>query len=268
MLRMPTAFVPHGGGPWPVLRLPMLPDAEAEPLAAYMRSIAAAPPQTPRALVVISAHWEERVVTVNTARAPGMLYDYGGFPEEAYSLKWPAPGAPDVAARAVELLTKAGLPTAENDRRGYDHGTFIPLMLAYPEADVPVVQVSLKHGLDPAEHLALGRALAPLRDEGVYLVGSGNSFHNLPAFFSRDQRLAPAATAFDTWLNETIALDAPQRDARLDAWAQAPDARTSHPREEHLLPLMVVAGAAGGDRGSVTWQGTMGGMKLSAHRFG
>ncbi len=264
---MPTVFIPHGGGPWPVLRLPMMPEGEAEPLVASMRSIADVP-QPPRALLVISAHWEAPVPTVNTGARPPMLYDYGGFPDEAYRLQWPAPGSPALAAEVRERLHEAGLRPAEDSKRGFDHGTFIPLMLAYPQAEVPVVQLSLVAGLDPAEHLAIGRALAPLREQGVYLVASGNSFHNLRALFRQDPRYVAASREFDAWLVETLALPTVERDARLERWSQAPAARDCHPREEHLLPLMVAAGAAGEDRGRVTWTGTMGGMQLSAHRFG
>lgn len=261
--RMPTAFVPHGGGPWPVLPLDGTDPAETKALAAYLRSIADV--RRPRALLVISAHWEEAEFTVNTGPAPGMLYDYGGFPAEAYTLRWPAPGAPTVASEVRDLLADAGLDSRTDDARGYDHGTFIPLMLAWPAADVPVVQLSLKRGLDPEAHLALGRALAPLRDRGVYIVGSGNSFHNLRSFFSRSPAAALASERFDAWLAETVA--STERDTRLARWAEAPDARFCHPREEHLLPLMVVAGAAD-EVGRVEWTGTAFGKRVSAHHFG
>lgn len=266
-IRIPTVFVPHGGGPWPVLRLPMMPDEEAEPLADSMRAIATVAPR-PTALLVVSAHWEAAVPTVNTGAAPPMLYDYGGFPEEAYRLQWPAPGDPALAAEVRDLLAKAGFHPGEDPHRGYDHGTFIPLMLAYPRAEIPVVQLSLRAGLDAAEHLAMGRALAPLRERGVYIVGSGNSFHNMGAFFRHDERHAEASREFDAWLTEAITQPQAERDARLQRWEQAPAARDCHPREEHLVPLMVVAGAAGPDLGRVQWTGTMGGMQLSGHRFG
>lgn len=260
---MPTAFVPHGGGPWPVLPLRGADPGETRALADYMRSIAEVP--APRALLVVSAHWEAPVFTVNTGAAPGMLYDYGGFPPEAYALDWPAPGAPDVAAEVRDLLAGAGIDSRADDRRGYDHGTFVPLMLAWPRADVPVVQVSLKHGLDPEEHLALGRALAPLRGSGVYVLGSGNSFHNLRAFSGRDPRVAVASERFDAWLAEAVA--SPDRDTLLARWSEAPEARLCHPREEHLIPLLVAAGAAD-EPGEVSWSGRMFGKQISAHRFG
>lgn len=267
MSRTPTAFIPHGGGPWPVLALDALRQDETEALASYMRSIGDVAPR-PRALLVVSAHWEEEVVTVNAGSSPSMLYDYGGFPPEAYQLQWPAPGSPEVAAEVAELLRGAGIEVAENRDRGFDHGTFIPLMLAYPDADVPTVQLSLQRRLDPGEHLAIGRALAPLRDRGIYILGSGNSFHNLRALFSADASYRESGRAFDAWLNETVAMGPEDRDARLIEWHTAPHAHDCHPREEHLIPLMVVAGAAGDDRGAVQWSGTINGLPISAHHFG
>src|SRR5690606_15330538 len=129
--------------------------------------------------------------TVTTAERPPMLYDYSGFPPESYRVTWPARGNPALANRVRGLLEKAGSKTAADAKRGYDHGTFVPLKLTYPDAEIPTVQLSLKTGLDPAEHLAMGRALAPLRDEGVFIVGSGMSFHNMRAF--RDRRFVPVS---------------------------------------------------------------------------
>jgi aromatic ring-opening dioxygenase catalytic subunit (LigB family) len=264
--RMPVVYIPHGGGPWPFVDLGFGDKSELDALAAYLRSVRSAPAKTPAALLVISAHWEEPVPTVMTSARPPMLYDYYGFPPEAYRITWPAPGHPQVAARVRELLGAAGIETRSDAERGFDHGTFVPLKLAYPEADVPTVQLSLKQGLDPAEHLAIGRALAPLRDEGVFIVGSGMSFHNLRTF--RSPAGGPVAEAFDVWLRETVPLAATERDARLVAWSLAPAARQAHPREEHLLPLMVVAGAAGEERGTVAYEGTLTGVRISGARFG
>ncbi|MGV3625712.1 MAG: DODA-type extradiol aromatic ring-opening family dioxygenase [Archangium sp.] len=263
--RMPVAFLPHGGGPWPFVDLGMGDKPGADALRAYLESVKALPKTAPKALLVVSAHWEEAVPTVMTSEKPPMLYDYYGFPPESYRITWPAPGSPTVAARVRELLEKAGFQTASDSQRGYDHGTFVPLKLTYPNADVPVVQLSLKAGLDAAEHLAMGRALAPLRDEGVFIVGSGMTFHNLRAFF--DPRARPVAETFDAWLRESATLPAAQRDARLAAWESAPMARAAHPREEHLIPLMVVAGAAGEDVGTVAYNGTFAGLRLSAYHF-
>jgi aromatic ring-opening dioxygenase catalytic subunit (LigB family) len=261
MATQPVVFVPHGGGPWPFVDVGFGAKAELDALATYLRSIH----RPAKALLVVSAHWEAPVPTVMTSAHPPMLYDYYGFPPESYRITWPAPGAPELAAHVRSLLGKAGFETAEDPERGYDHGTFVPLKLAYPEADVPVVQLSLKEGLDPMEHLAMGRALAPLRDEGVYIVGSGMTYHNLRAF---GPRAKPVSEAFDAWL-QTTGTSAPSvRDAALAAWTSAPSARLAHPREEHLLPLMVVAGAAGNDRGKVTYDGTLLELRLSGYRFG
>ena len=262
---MPVAFLPHGGGPWPFVDMG-LPKAELDALAGYLRELKKLPTEKPKALLVISAHWEEPVPTVMTAERPPIFYDYYGFPPESYSITWPAPGDPALAVRVRELLEKANFASAEDGVRGYDHGTFIPLKLTYPDAEVPTVQLSLKRGLDAAEHLRLGRALAPLRDEGVFILGSGMSFHNLRAF--GDSRAPAIAAEFDAWLQETATADASIRDQRLAAWTKAPHARLVHPREEHLVPLMVIAGAAGADRGVTSWAGSFMGMKVSAFHYG
>jgi aromatic ring-opening dioxygenase catalytic subunit (LigB family) len=263
--RMPVAFLPHGGGPWPFVDVGWS-GPEADELTAYLRSVRALPKTPPKALLVISAHWEEAVPTVMTAERPPMLYDYYGFPPASYEITWPAPGNPQLAGRVRALLGAAGFETGADAKRGFDHGTFVPLKLTYPNADVPTVQLSLKVGLDPEEHLAMGRALAPLRDEGVLILGSGMTYHNMRGF--RDPRSRPVAEAFDAWLRETAGLEAKERDRRLAEWSRAPAARLAHPREEHLLPLMVIAGAAGADRGTIPYNGAIWGLRLSAYHFG
>jgi aromatic ring-opening dioxygenase catalytic subunit (LigB family) len=263
--RMPVVFAPHGGGPWPFVDIGF-PKKEVDALAEYLRSLRALPKTPPKALLVVSAHWEAGVPTVMTNAHPPILYDYYGFPEESYRITWPAPGDPALAARVQELLAAAKIESASDDQRGFDHGTFIPFKLTYPEANVPAIQLSLQAGLDPEEHLAIGRALAPLRDEGVFILGSGMSFHNLRAF--RDPRAVPVAEAFDAWLREAATAPPAERDRRLAKWTDAPSARVVHPREEHLLPLMVVAGAAGEDRGTIAYNGTVMGLRLSAVHFG
>ena len=264
--RMPVAFVPHGGGPWPFVDLGRNDPAGFEALASYLRSVPALPKRPPKALLVVSAHWEEPVPTVMSAEHPPMLYDYNGFPPAAYQITWPAPGDPKLAARTRDLLESAGFKTAADPKRGFDHGTFVPLKLAYPDANVPAVQLSLKSGLDPEEHLAMGRALSSLRDEGIFVIGSGMTFHDLRAFF--EPRSAPVSETFDGWLRETATVEPGERDRRLAQWTKAPAARLAHPREEHLLPLMVVAGAAGSDRGTVPYNATYMGLRLSAYHFG
>lgn len=263
--RTPAVYLPHGGGPWPFVELGFGTQGEKEALLGYLRSVRSLTPTPPRALLVVSAHWEEDVPTLMTAARPPLLFDYYGFPEESYRLTWPAPGAPELAPRVRALLTAAGFATRDDPRRGYDHGTFVPLKVTWPDAAVPVLQLSLKTGLNPAEHLAMGRALAPLRDEGVVIVGSGMSYHNMRGFGGRGRE---ASERFDAWLRETVAMEAQPRDERLRRWTEAPSAREVHPREEHLLPLMVIAGAAGEDRGRVPYNGTFAGVRLSAVQFG
>jgi aromatic ring-opening dioxygenase catalytic subunit (LigB family) len=263
--RLPVVFLPHGGGPWPFVELPFGSRAELTGLAEYLRSLPDVPPTPPKALLVVSAHWEEPAPTVMNGEHPGMLYDYYNFPPAAYEITWPAPGNPALAARVRSLLEAAGFQTAADAKRGYDHGTFVPLKVAYPDANVPVVQLSLKKGLDPAEHLAMGRALAPLRDEGVFIIGSGMTYHDMR---NMGPQGIPASETFDAWLRETVALPGPERERRLTAWAAAPAGRRAHPREEHLLPLMVIAGAAGADAGTIAYNGTILGLRISAHHFG
>jgi aromatic ring-opening dioxygenase catalytic subunit (LigB family) len=266
MKRMPVVFLPHGGGPWPFVSHPMFDGKEVTELAGYLRGLPKQMGATPRALLVISAHWEEAVPTVMTAARPPMLFDYYGFPPESYQISWPAPGEPKLAARVQELLSAAGFSHAANAERGFDHGTFVPLKLSFPAADIPTVQLSLKQGLDPAEHLAMGRALAPLRDEGVLIVGSGMSYHNMRGFKSGTGQAV--SEAFDAWLREAATADPAVRAHKLTEWAHAPSARDAHPREEHLLPLMVIAGAAGDDRGELAYHGTFGRMRISAFHYG
>ncbi len=237
----PILFIPHGGGPLPLLGEPGH-AALSDFLASVTEHIT-----TPRAIVMISAHWEETRPTVSTAAMPGMIFDYYGFPDAAYKLNYPAPGDGTLATRIVTLLTAHGIAATSDAERGYDHGTFVPLMLMYPQATIPVVQLSLVASLDAAAQMDMGRAIAELSRDGVLIVGSGMSFHNMDAFRSAGPDLAARSATFDTWLNTVVIeqADAPdsQRKALVD-WVQAPEARYCHPREEHLLPLHVCAGAA------------------------
>lgn len=262
--RLPTVFIPHGGGPFPYMAWPN--DMWAE-LTAYLKRLPQDAGQAPKALLIVSAHWEEGDFTVQTKPAPGLFYDYYGFPENTYQLSWPAPGAPELAARVAELAKAAGITVRADAERDYDHGVFIPMLLAFPDAGIPTIQLSLKKGLSPDEHIALGRALAPLRDEGVLIIGSGMSFHSIPGLMGRVSGVGEASHAFDSWLQGAVA-DGPEA---LTAWASAPGARVSHPREEHLIPLMVVAGAADGDPARMTYhQDSLGqtGIALSAFQYG
>jgi aromatic ring-opening dioxygenase catalytic subunit (LigB family) len=266
--RLPVVYIPHGGGPWPFVDMGLDPGDVAK-LTEYLRSLAslgALGGKPPKAVLAVSAHWEEPVATVMTSAQPPMLYDYYGFPPASYAITWPAPGHPEVARRVQELLARAGFETATDAERGFDHGTFVPLKLTYPNADVPTLQLSLLSSLDPTEHLRVGAALAPLRDEGVLIVGSGMSFHNLRVF--RDPRARGISETFDAWLREAAVLGKDERAKRLASWAEAPAARAAHPREEHLLPLMVVAGAAGEDRGKVAFGDLFMGVRVSAIQYG
>ena len=264
--RLPTYFISHGGGPWPWMKEQM--GGAYDRLEAALAHMPAEIGAAPRAVLMVSAHWEAPRFTVQTHPQPTMVYDYGGFPEFTYHIRYPAPGAPAVAARVRELLAGAGIESAEDASRGFDHGMFAPMAVIWPQADMPVAQLSLKTGLAPDEHLALGRALAPLRDEGVLIVGSGLSYHNLRAFGPAAH--APSA-AFDGWLENTLAIaDPAARAAALAAWEQAPAARLAHPREEHLLPLMVALGAAGNDAATRVYheRDFFGGITVSSWRFG
>ncbi|MFA9441657.1 class III extradiol ring-cleavage dioxygenase [Uliginosibacterium sp. sgz301328] len=263
--RQPSLFIPHGGGP--CFFMDWQPADTWTRMQAFLEGIAGTLPERPKAVVVISGHWEEDAFTVNAASAPPLLFDYYGFPEHTYRLTYPAPGAPDLAERVVSLLSAAGLPTAtDHTNRGLDHGVFIPFKLIFPDADVPVVQLSLLRGLDPATHIKAGEALAALRDEGVLIVGSGMSYHNLRAFGPNGRE---PSRLFDAWLTDAVEQPtAAARDAALDAWSSAPAARIAHPREEHLIPLMVAAGAAGTDRGNKVYADDVNGLAISAFRFG
>jgi aromatic ring-opening dioxygenase catalytic subunit (LigB family) len=262
---LPTLFIPHGGGPCFFMDPPANDPHRWEGLASYLRGIDASLGARPRAVLVISGHWETAQPTVNVAERPTLLFDYHGFPEHTYRLKYPVAGATDLEPRVRSLLAAAGFDLGVDSKRGLDHGVFVPFLLIYPRADVPIMQLSLQQSLDPGQHLAIGRALAPLRKQGVLIVGSGMSYHNLAAMFSGGG--APAAAAFDAWLEETVT-DTEARDRRLMAWRDAPGGRESHPRAEHLLPLMVAAGAAAGDRGVRDFSESIAGKPISGFRFG
>lgn len=264
--RLPAIYLPHGGGPWPFVKLGFAPETETAPLRSYLEQLPTTLKTPPRAVLVVSAHWERPVPTVMTSAHPPMLYDYSGFPPESYQIQWPAPGAPELAARVQSLLRASGFETAEDADRGFDHGTFVPLKLSFPNPKIPTTQLSLIQGLDPAQHLAMGRALAPLRDEGVLIVGSGMSYHNLRGFVGEAGN--KVAEEFGEWLDQAATAPAERREELLKAWAQAPSARSAHPREEHLLPLMVVAAAAGDDAAKVAFSGLFSGKRISAIHYG
>ena len=264
--RLPTYFISHGGGPWPWMK--------PETGGAYDRleaALADMPRQIgrrPDAVLMVSAHWEEPVFTVMGHPRPPMVYDYGGFPAHTYQVRYDAPGAPELARRVQALIEAAGLPARIDAERGFDHGMFSPMAVIYPQADVPVVQLSLRRGLDPAQHIALGRAIAPLRGDNVLIVGSGLSYHNLRFFGSQ---AGEASRAFDDWLSETaLGATGARRNERLLQWSAAPAARIAHPREEHLIQLMAAVGAAEDEAGQRVYHedAFMGGIAVSSFRFG
>jgi aromatic ring-opening dioxygenase catalytic subunit (LigB family) len=263
--RLPTYFISHGGGPWPWMR-----EQQGGMYDSLSASLAQVPQQigaTPKAVLVVSAHWETPGFTVMATRKPPMIYDYGGFPEHTYGIQYPAPGSPETAARVAQVLGDAGIAVGVDAERGYDHGTFVPMFGIYPNADVPVLQLSIKHDYDPKDHLALGKALAPLRDEGVLIIGSGLSYHNLRELGPRG---GDASQLFDGWLAETLLSASPaQREAKLIEWESAPAARRAHPREDHLVPLMVAVGAAGDDRATRVYHEDrlFGGTAVSSFMF-
>jgi aromatic ring-opening dioxygenase catalytic subunit (LigB family) len=263
-MTLPTLFIPHGAGPCFFMEWTRGGKDEWDRTAAWLKGLVADLPERPKAILIVSGHWEEPAFTVGSAERPPLIYDYYGFPEHTYQLAFDAPGSPALAHRIGDLLTRAGLPAAEDAARGYDHGVFVPLKLVTPEADIPVVQLSLQRDLDPETHLAVGRALSPLRDEGVLIVGSGMSWHNMrgftPAFTAKSR-------AFDAWLGEAMA-DPARRDDALRHWDQGPYAREAHPREEHLAPLFVAAGAAQGEPGRVAFRDQVMDVVVSGYEFG
>jgi len=262
----PTFFINHGGGPCFFLDPGPMRDAWSE-LEEYLHGFTGTLDEQPRAVLVVSGHWEEARPTVNAGAAPPLLFDYGGFLEHTYRLTWPAPSSPALAARVRDLLGRASIESGADATRGLDHGVFVPLAVMFPEADIPTAQLSLKRGLDPEAHLAIGHALAPLREEGVLIVGSGQSYHNMRGFMGGSGRADPDAEAFDAWLRKAMA-DGNTRDQSLTAWEQAPGARQAQPREDNLLPLMVAAGAASGEPGRIAFHGHALGKPISGFRFG
>ncbi|MAL32338.1 MULTISPECIES: DODA-type extradiol aromatic ring-opening family dioxygenase [Marinobacter] len=235
-------FVSHGGGPMPLLGDPGHQDMvdRLTELAADLRK--------PSAILVISAHWEEAIPTITSGTTPSLIYDYYGFPSEAYKIEYPCPGEPVLAQQVAQALDQAGIQPRLDDQRGLDHGAFVPLKLMYPDATIPCIQLSLVNTLDASTHLAIGRALQALDYDNLLVLGSGFSFHNMRAFFAaQTPEIQARNLAFEDWLEQTCgdsSLSEPERAKRLADWEQAPHARFCHPREEHLLPLHVCYGLA------------------------
>ena len=241
-MKFPTVFINHGGGPLPLLgRQPALVENMKEVVAKYL------PKEPPKAIVVLSAHWESDPIRITSSKQPSMYYDYGGFPPETYEYQYPAPGSPDLAHRIQQLLGDNGLKSQLDEKRGYDHGVFIPLMIMYPEANIPVVCVSLHQSLDAELNMKIGSSLEPLREDDILIMGSGYSFHNMGAFFNSSEKTVKASVDFNEWL-KTVIMGGSSSSTYLEQlqnWKLAPGGTMSHPREEHLLPLLIVAAAGG-----------------------
>lgn len=236
MARLPTLFISHGS---PMLAI------QSSPANLYLRQLGQ-DLSRPSAILVVSAHWETNGgLAVSVAEEPSTIHDFGGFPRELFEIHYLAPGARNVGLQAADLLQQAGLAVQVNATRGLDHGAWVPLCLMYPEADIPVTQVSLKRGLSPAEHLQIGRALSSLRDQGVLIIGSGSLTHNLYEFGGQeiDASVPTWVSEFDVWM--TKHLEKQDMDALLNYRDKAPHAARNHPTEEHIWPLFVALGAAG-----------------------
>lgn len=266
MPEFPTYFVSHGGGPWPYMKDQF--GQMFDRLEASLQDIPRQLGTTPKAVLMISGHWEEDDFTVSASPNPPMIYDYSGFPAHTYEVKYSAPGSPELAIRVQSLIQNAGYSVQLDPKRGFDHGTFTVMYPMYPQAQIPVVQLSLKRGYDPKLHLEVGRALAPLRKEGVLIIGSGLSYHNLRNFGPKG---AEASQQFDDWLQQTLVQSEPtERVDKLIHWAEAPAARLAHPQEDHLIPLMVAVGAAQNDPSVCVYhdEKSFGGIVSSSFRFG
>jgi aromatic ring-opening dioxygenase catalytic subunit (LigB family) len=242
-LRGSVVYLSHGGGP-----LPLMGDKGHQNMIDFIRNVTPTLIK-PTAILVISAHWEEIKPTITSGMFPSLIYDYYGFAKEAYEIKYPVSGAPELANKIFNLLGSAGIDAQLDDQRGFDHGLFVPLKLMYPNANIPCVQLSLVNSLQPEAHIRIGKALADLRKDNVLVIGSGFSFHNLKAFFAPSTQQSQALNqAFEQWLIDTCSnteLTEQEREHRLINWERAPAARYCHPREEHLLPLHVCYGVAG-----------------------
>lgn len=267
MAPLPSLFVSHGA-----------PDTAIAdtPAARFMEGFGAQI-ERPKAIVVASAHFEvEGSVGVTVDEKPDTIHDFGGFDRRLYEMRYGAPGAPDLAARIIDLLGEAGFTARPLADRGFDHGTWVPLSLIYPQADIPIVQISVDPTRDAAYHLSLGRTLAPLRDEGILIVGSGSFTHNLGEAFKsvrsgrRDADMPDWVADFVSWMDERIRAGALEDLA--DYRRRAPHAVQNHPTDEHLMPLYVAIGAALGEKGAMEAQAVhrsheFGALSMDAYRF-
>jgi len=256
---MPTLFVSHGA---PTLVMDPVPTRD------FLHGLGGILPR-PKAIIAVSAHWDTADTRLSSGTQPHTMYDFYGFPDALYEMTYAAPGSPGLAKEAALLLEAAGLPAQLDEKRGLDHGAWVPLSLMYPEADIPVVQLSISSRRSTAHHLALGRALAPLREEGVLVMASGNATHNLREVFSHDMLEAPTpyAKAFADWL--TARIEAGDEAALLDYLAQGPNGQKNHPTADHYVPLLAALGAGNGDAGRILHDGyTYGVLSMAAYAWG
>lgn len=263
----PTLYIPHGAGPCFFMDWTLGPANTWDKTEHWLANIHENLPSKPKAIVCISAHWENDAIKINSHPNPALYFDYYGFPSHTYELTYPAPGSPKLAESIQTLLAEAGINSELDDEHGFDHGTFVPLKVMFPKADIPVVQISLQRNLDPTFHIKMGNALQSLRKQGILILGSGISFHNMDILM-RGKDTDNHSGTFNQWLNDACESPVEQRNTALSEWANAPSARQCHPREEHLLPLMVVAGSAGNDLGKNVFTDRVMGVTVSAYQFG
>lgn len=263
---LPSFFISHGGGPWPYMEGEFR--DKFKQLEASLQELPRLLSEQPKAVLMISAHWQTNEFSVMSSQSPVMIYDYSGFPQHTYEVQYPAAGSPQLAAQVKKLIVDAGFPVQLDTRQGFDHGTFAPMAVIYPKADIPVVQLSIREDFDPATHLTIGKALAPLREQGILIIGSGLSYHNLRQF-------GPAAResskAFDDWLQKVLCnSSAKERLNKLTNWEQAPFARQVHPNEDHLIPLLIAVGAGEEEAGQCIYheEEFFSGISVSGFRFG
>lgn len=261
MSKSSVLYIPHGGGP-----LPLLDHEDHKEMIAFLKQIPSSIP-TPSAIIMISAHWESQDVSITSSENPEMIYDYSGFPKETYEITYPAPGNPELAKKVQTLLENQGIKANLDDKRGYDHGLYVPLKLMYPKAQIPCIQISLVKGLDPKKHIEIGNALSELKDENILVIGSGMSLHNMQALMTG--QADKGNQAFEEWLIDTCTnpdLTEDQREQHLIDWSNAPSARYCHPREEHLIPLHVCYGMAQ-SQAKLVFDGDIMGKKTSAYSW-
>jgi len=253
-------FIPHGGGP-----LPLLGDKGHQEMVSFLKNITSRL-GTPSAILVISAHWEEEQVTITSGKSPALIYDYAGFSAESYNIKYPVLGDPELANEVYNLLKDRGIEAKLDNKRGFDHGVFVPLKIMYPDADIPCIQLSLVNNLDAKAHIEIGKALSKLRSKNVLIIGSGFSFHNMKAFFDTTNTVDNNNKTFEQWLIDTCTnsdFSANDSQGKLEKWADLPSARFCHPREEHLLPLHVCYGLCQ-SKAELVFNGEVLGKKTSA----